>query len=90
MSFPPCACGEHPDVYFWPTSQNLNEFGFIYVALFIVGNYERYYPDFWIHDVEENTELGLVIEELLNVAERRMALLTLSELSQVYFVPATQ
>jgi hypothetical protein len=77
-------------VYFWPTSQNLNEFGFIYVALFIVGNYERYYPDFWIHDVEENTELGLVIEELLNVAERRMALLTLSELSQVYFVPATQ
>ena len=88
MNYPPCACEAHPEVNFWPTSQYLNEFGFLYVALYIVGNYARYYPDFWIHDVEENTELGLVIEELLNVAERRLALLTLSELSQVYFVPA--
>lgn len=88
LHYPPCACEEYPNVMFWPTFQVLNEFGVLYVALYIAGNYARYYPDYWIHDVEETTELGLVIEELLNVAERRIGLLTLSELSQEYFVPA--
>ena len=88
LIFPPCTCEEYPHICFWPTRQSLNEFGFLYVALYIVGNYARYYPDFWIHDVERCTELGLMVEELLSVAERRLALLTLSELTQTLFVPA--
>ena len=85
--WPSSACTRHPISHFWPSVQCLNEFGFIYIALFIVGNYTRYYPDFWMRDVEETTDLGAVIEELTNVAERRMGILALSELSFQYHVP---
>jgi hypothetical protein len=81
-------CEKYNNTVFYPDHSCLNEFGFIYVALFIAGNYARYYPDFWIHDVEENTQLGMAIEEFLGVVERRVGLLTLSELSQTYYVPA--
>ena len=63
------------------------EFGLLYVALFICGNYARYYPDFWIRDVETHSPLALAIEQLISDAEKTMALLTLSELSRVYYVP---
>jgi hypothetical protein len=75
------------DVYFWPRERPLNEFGMIYVDLFICGNYARYYPDFWIKDVDTYSTLALAIGELVHVAKRTMALLALSELSRTYFVP---
>ena len=74
------------EVRFWPSDQPLNEFGYYYVALFIIGNYARYYPDRWIADVECSTELALVVEELLRAAETRVPLLALSELSRIYYV----
>jgi hypothetical protein len=77
------------NTYFWPTERPLNEFGMMYVALYICGNYARYYPDFWIKDVETHSALALAVEELIHVAEKTMALLTLSELSRVYLVPET-
>ncbi|WP_440260764.1 YaaC family protein [Bradyrhizobium yuanmingense] len=64
----------------------LNEFGYFYSALFIAGNYARYYPDRWIADVENSTDLALAIEELVAAAERRIPWLTLSELSRTYHV----
>ncbi|WP_339029294.1 hypothetical protein WI604_00135 [Bradyrhizobium symbiodeficiens] len=64
----------------------LNEFGYFYAALFIAGNYARYYPDRWIADVENSTDLALAIEELVAAAERRIPWLTLSELSRTYHV----
>ena len=76
------------EVRLWPCNQPLNEFGFIYVALYIVGNYARYYPDLWMRDVERSSPLSLVIEELLAMAAQRMPLLTLSELAGTCFVPA--
>ena len=33
------------EVRFWPKVQALNEFGYLYVALFLAGNYARYFPD---------------------------------------------
>jgi hypothetical protein len=75
------------EVRFWPRNMPLNEFGFLYMALFIVGNYARYYPDFWMDDVESCTPLALAIEELVKMAEMRMPLLTLSEMARVYHVP---
>jgi hypothetical protein len=76
------------EVRFWPCDQPLNEFGFIYIALYIAGNYARYFPDLWMRDVERSSPLALVIEELLAMAARRMPLLALSELSGIYYVPA--
>jgi hypothetical protein len=88
-SFPPATTLWEDEVRFWTELQPLNEFGYIYVALFILGNYARYYPDKWITDVETNTPLAYVAEELLHMSEARMPLLTLSELSRIYHLPAT-
>jgi len=62
----------------WP----LNEFGVFYVALFISGNYARYYPDKWLYEIDHNTPLVLALEEMLSAAFERVPLLALSELSR--------
>jgi hypothetical protein len=84
---PPGLVVSQENIYFWPRVRPLNEFGMLYVALYICGNYARYYPDFWIKDVDAYSPLALAVEELVHVAEQTMALLTLSELSRSYFVP---
>lgn len=71
---------------FWPVQEPLNEFGYLYAALFIAGSYARYYPDKWLWDVEQNSPLALAIEQVVNIAEQRMALLACSELSRTYLV----
>ena len=73
---------------FWPKPMPLNEFGFMYVALYITGNYARYYPDKWVKDVEENKPLALAIEHLVHHVEMRMPLLALSEMTRIYQIPA--
>jgi hypothetical protein len=75
------------EVRFWPYHAPLNEFGYLYVALFIAGNYARYYPDRWLFDVEQSSPLALAIEELIRNVEHRMPLLALSEMSRIYHVP---
>jgi hypothetical protein len=71
---------------FWPVQEPLNEFGYLYAALFIAGSYARYYPDKWLWDVEQNSPLALAIEQVVNIAEQRMALLACSELSRTCLV----
>ena len=75
------------EVCFWPKAQRINEFGYFYIALFIVGNYARYYPDHWLRDIDMSADISLAIEDLIVAAKRRIALLTFSELSGTYFVP---
>jgi hypothetical protein len=74
------------DTRFWYRSEPLNEFGFLYTALFIAGNYARYYPDRWIVDVEHSAPLALAIEELLHIADERIPWLISSELERRYYV----
>lgn len=87
IKLPPCAMVGHDQIRFWIKDVCLNEFGFYYVALFIMGNYARYYPDKWIRDVERSTPLSHVVDELMVAAEVRAPLLALSELSRVYLIP---
>jgi len=75
------------EIRFWPSRSPLNEFGYLYFSLYILGNYCRYYPDHWLRHVEENSTLALATEEFLRNVEARMALLSLSELSGIYHVP---
>jgi hypothetical protein len=86
ISFPPSAMWTADEIRFLPPDTCLNEFGFLYVGLFILSNYARYWPDKWIVDVENATPLAQTTEEFLAMAEWRMALLTLSELSETYLV----
>jgi hypothetical protein len=77
------------EIRFWPSSQPLNEFGFLYVALFIAGNYTRYFPDKWLRDVESSTPLAVAIEELTDLAEWRAPWLCLCELGRNCLVRET-
>jgi hypothetical protein len=86
FKIPECTVWRKSELRFWPFEVPLNEFGYLYVALFIVGNYARYYPDKWLADVEDKTALGLAIEELVYIVEQRLALLSLSELTRIYYV----
>jgi hypothetical protein len=87
FSIPPGVSWTGDETRFWSTKQPLNEFGYLYVALFMVGNYARYFPDRWLLDVENSTALALAVEELLRVADSRMAWLTLGELDRRIYVP---
>ena len=71
---------------FWPGAVNLNEFGFYYVGLYILGNYARYFPDRWVRDVERATPIALAAERFLVGAKDRVPLLALSEMSRSYHV----
>ncbi|MFB6459300.1 YaaC family protein [Bradyrhizobium tunisiense] len=87
MRLPPGAATSTTEFRCWLDRKSpLNEFGYIYVALFIAGNYARYYPDRWVADVENSAPIALAIEELLSIAERRVPWATLSELSRSYHV----
>jgi hypothetical protein len=74
------------EVHFWPEVTSLNEFGFFYVALFILGNYARYYPDQWMVDVDRSSSIALATERLLSGFAARVPLSTLSEFERTYFV----
>ena len=83
---PHCALWTDDEVRFWPANQPLNEFGYLYVALFIAGNYTRYFPDKWLADVESSTPLAIAIEELTELAEWRVPWLCLCELARNCYV----
>lgn len=73
------------DKIFFSGGQNsLNEFGVIYTALYILGNYARYFPDQWMIDVEQCSLLSLAALELMELATRRAPLLSLCEMTQTW------
>ncbi|MBV7582155.1 YaaC family protein [Pseudomonas sp. PDM33] len=74
--------------YFPCNSFGLNEFGYIYIALHILGNFARYYPDSWVKHIELNSSLACIAESLCSSAMSRLPLLSLSELSETYHVLA--
>jgi hypothetical protein len=82
FKIPACSVWRDSELRLWPEDQSLNEFGFYYVALFICGNYARYYPDFWMRDIEVSSSLALVVESLVDSAQRRLPLLSLAQLSR--------
>lgn len=73
----------------WTNDPALNEFGFLYVGLYLAGNYARYFPDLWLFDVETSAPLALAVEEFCNVCEWRAPWLTLCELDQVLYAVET-
>jgi hypothetical protein len=85
-TFPPGVSFDSHNYMFYDDYAPLNGFGMYYGALFIIGNYARYYPDLWMKDIEQSSPLSLVVEELLADAAVALPLLTLSELSRIYYV----
>jgi hypothetical protein len=78
------------DLLFYDSDAQLNEFGYIYISLHMIGNFARYYPDIWMRAVEESHQIALVIERSLEIVQERMPLAALSELSRSYHVVLDQ
>lgn len=74
------------EVFYYGVNYGLNEFGYIYVALFILGNLARYYPDKWMEEVERSTALSSLVDYFLAGAKRRAPLLVLSEFDDMLIV----
>jgi hypothetical protein len=78
LDMPQSAMWTKSDIRFWPKIRPLNEFAYIYLSLFILGNYARYYPDKWLLHIDQHSPLVSATEELVNIIERRMVLLSYS------------
>jgi hypothetical protein len=86
--YPHSVCYTDEDIFFSCSRTNLNEFGLLYVAIHICGNFARYYPDIWLKHIEKSSPLALAIDELcLNMFDR-LPLLMISELERTYHVVA--
>ena len=73
-------------VHFLDDMDCLNEFGFIYVGLYIIGMFSRYYPDIWTRENERHSQLSIAIDQFLDVARERLPILLLSELNEAMYV----
>ncbi|MEI4482664.1 MULTISPECIES: YaaC family protein [unclassified Phyllobacterium] len=58
----------------------LNEFGYYYVGLYLLGMVTRYHPQLWISELKRNTSLSQLADQFVDIALVRMALLVLSQL----------
>ena len=75
------------EMYFLPGTSNwLNEFGYLYVGLYISGMICRYYPQYWIKEVSRSTQALILIDELVDTALQRAPLLLLGQLENAVVV----
>lgn len=74
------------EIYFQTEVECLNEFGLLYVGLFILGSYVRYFPDLWMADVENASSLAIVSKTFSDVVLERAPIIALSELSRVWYL----
>ncbi|MDB5502630.1 MAG: hypothetical protein JWR89_2532 [Tardiphaga sp.] len=86
MPFPAGATVNTAEWRMWTNNPSLNEFGYLYVSLYLAGNYARYFPDKWLFDVEASAPLALSIEEICSMSEWRVPWLALCELDRTLYV----
>ena len=83
INLPPSIQLEDNMIHFFSEIDCLNEFGIMYVGLYILGMYARYYPDRWMADVESSSELALSALDFLDICQERLPACTLGEFSGV-------
>lgn len=71
------------EIYFFSSERILNEFGNLYISLFILGNYARYFPDQWMVEVERSTPVSIISAELMEFAMERVPVIVWSELTRM-------
>lgn len=87
VNFPESYCVDEKEIMLVPEGTSLNEFGVMYVGLYIAGMFCRYYPDFWMRELERDTGLALAIEHFVEVCSERMPLLALTALTRIVYLP---
>lgn len=86
MHFPISIQSDAGEVSLCTQNHALNEFGLFYIGMYILGNYARYFPEQWMADVETSSPLANVSEAFVRLAEERVPLLALNELSQAVHI----
>ena len=86
VSYPNSFQHQESEIFFCSDNAALNEFGILYFGIFILGNYARYYPDYWMRDVELSSALAVSSERFMDIVEARAPLLTASVLDRVYYL----
>ena len=81
LRFPSSIQYDTDELFWYVKDHQLNEFGYIYIGLYMLGNFARYYPDHWVRTVEEVSDLAIVCEHFMENLEMRATLLIYSELS---------
>lgn len=85
-NMPECFSHSKKYFYFLDKCDYLNEFGFIYIGLFITGMFARYFPDVWMREIERTSDISITIEHFLDVARERMPLLLLGVLDSTVHI----
>jgi hypothetical protein len=88
LNLPQSIQHEESIIHFLSRVECLNEFGLMYVGLYILGMYARYYPDRWMVDVESSSDLASSAFEFLDLCEARLPFSALAEFSGVAYVRA--
>ncbi|SMF79853.1 hypothetical protein SAMN06265365_1352 [Tistlia consotensis] len=70
------------DVFLLGSHDFLNEFGFLYCGLYILGMISRYYPDLWMKEIQDSTDFSIIAEYFLDAACHRLPILVLEQLSE--------
>lgn len=87
MSLPHSTCINGRDIYFSCADHGVGEFGYLYLALHMLGNFARYYPDHWLKHIELHSPLASAAIDLCDFSLSRLPLLSLSEMTRRYHVP---
>ncbi|MBX9452655.1 MAG: YaaC family protein [Mesorhizobium sp.] len=74
------------NLYFISDGEFLNEFGYFYVGLYILGMITRYHPQRWIRELSRNSDYTVIIDEFIDLSLTRAPLLVLGELRNDVFV----
>jgi len=74
--------------YFFTNDYNLNEFGYMYVGLFILSNFVRYLPQIWMSEIQKSTNAYTLIDHYLSACESRLPWTILSSLSETVYIEA--
>jgi len=83
----PASFFERRDLYYMVgEGAFLNEFGYFYVGLYIVGMISRYYPQSWIHELREGSYITSLIHEFVDYSLHRVPMLVLGQLERTIFL----
>ncbi len=80
------------DVFLSTDVMKLNEFGYLYVGLFLLSNLVRYYPDVWGAHIEKNSDFIVACARFVEHALQRLPVLAYSEIldNPLYFYDSSE
>lgn len=74
------------DTFFYSDDHCLNEFGYLYIGLFICSNLVRYYPHKWMEEIHKSSKTYVMVDDFMSACVSRLPWLTLSALEDTVFL----